>query len=236
MLPRESLGRILDSGAAEIGIPLSPAQQRLLERYVALIVKWNQRLRLTGMHTPTEVAHILVLGALEVLPFLPEAGSVLDLGSGAGVPGIPVAVMRPGARVVLAEAARRKAAFLELAVRNLGLANVSVLNMRAEALGRVPEHREQYEVVTARAVAPLRVLAEYALPLVRIGGVGVFPKGAGAADEVAAAAHVLGLLGGRAETRPSSSRREWTTVLVWKVSPTPLEYPRRPGVPSRRPL
>lgn len=236
MPTRESLGRILESGAAEIGFPLSLAQQRLLERYVALIVEWSQRLRLTGMHTPTDVAHILVLGALDVLPFLPEAGSVLDLGSGAGVPGIPVAVMRPGARVVLVEAARRKAAFLELAVRDLGLANVAVLNVRAEALGRVPEHREQYEVVTARAVAPLRVLAEYALPLLRIGGVGVFPKGAGAADEAAAAAHVLRLLGGRAETQPSSFRHAWTTVLVWKVAPTPLEYPRRPGVPSRRPL
>lgn len=236
MSASESLGRILASGAAEIGIAVSPSQTHLLERHVALIIVWNRRLRLTGAKTAEDVARVLVLGALEILRFLLPARSVLDLGSGAGIPGIPVAVMRPDARVVLVEAARRKAAFLELAVRDLGLANAVVLNARAEQLGRDPDHRERYDAVTARALAPLRVLVEYALPLLRVGGVAIFPKGAGAADEVSAAADVLGRLGGRAETSPASSDHTSPVVIVQKTAPTPGEYPRRPGVPSRWPL
>jgi 16S rRNA (guanine527-N7)-methyltransferase len=232
----ESLGQILASGAAEIGVAVSPAQVHLLERHAALITMWNRRLRLTGARTAEDVARILILGALEILRFLPSAGSVLDLGSGAGIPGIPMAVMRAGVWIVLVEASRRKAAFLELAVRDLGLANVAVLNARAEEVGRDPDHRERYDAVTARALAPLRVLVEYALPLLRVGGVAVFPKGAGAADEVAAAADVLRILGGRAETEPPSRPQGSPVVVIRKTAPTPPEFPRRPGIPVRRPV
>ncbi len=231
----EALGRILASGAAEDGVALSPAQAHVLERHVALITQWNRRLRLTGRRGVEDVAR-LILGALEILRFLPLEGSVIDLGSGAGVPGLPVAVMRPGVRVVLVEASRRKAAFLELAVRDLRLANVAVLNARAEEVGRDPDHRERYDAVTAQAVAALRVLVEYALPLLRMGGVAVFPKGAAAAGEAAAAAPVLRLLGGQAEMQPPLGRRGMPVVVVRKTAPTPLEFPRRSGVPVRRPI
>lgn len=228
--------RTLASGAAEIGVGLSPGQARLLEHHAALITEWNQRLRLTGVRTAVDVVRVLVLGALEILRFLPAAGVLLDLGSGAGVPGIPIAVMRSSVQVVLLEALRRKAAFLELAIREVGLPNVTVLNARAEDIGRDPEHRQHYDAVTARALAPLRVLVEYALPLLRVGGVAVFPKGAGAADEVDAAAKALRVLGAQAEAHGSLSRRASPVVVVRKIAPTPPEYPRRPGVPSRRPL
>jgi 16S rRNA (guanine527-N7)-methyltransferase len=144
--------------------------------------------------------------------------------------------MRPDARVVLVEATRRKAAFLGLAIRDLGLANVVVLNARAEQLGHDPDHRERYDAVTARALAPLRVLVEYALPLLRIGGVAIFPKGAGAEVEVRAAADVLERLGGQAEMHVASSHHASPVVIVSKFASTPEEFPRRPGVPSRRPL
>jgi len=232
----ESLGRMLASGAAEVGVGLSPGQARLLEHYAALITVWNRRLRLTGVRSAEDAVRVLILGALDILRFLPAQGVILDLGSGAGVPGIPIAALRPSAQVVLLEASRKKAAFLELASRELGLANVTVLNARAETLGRDPDHREHYDAVTARALAPLRVLVEYALPLLRMGGVAVFPKGVKAAAEVAAAAKALTILGGQAETRGSLSRNSSPSVVVRKIAPTPPEFSRRPGVPPRRPL
>ena len=178
---------------------------------------------------------MLVADGLDVLPALPAVGAIADLGSGAGIPGILIALLRPRARVVLVEASRKKAGFLGIAVRELGLANAEVACARAEQLGRDSAHRDRYDAVTARAVADLRVLAEYALPLLRVGGIAVFPKGASVSRELAAAAHALAVLGGAAAVRAGSSRSS-SIVLVRKISATPAEYPRRPGIAERRPI
>jgi len=232
----ESAGPVLEAGAAALGLTFPPGQLALLERHLALVAAWSGRLRLTAARAGAQAAEILVLRDLSVLRHLPETGMFADLGSGAGVPGIPIAVTHPRARVLLVEASRKRAGFLQIVLRDLALANAEVLNARAEALGRLPEHRGRYDAVTARAVAPLRVLVEYALPLLRLGGVALFPKGESAAAEVAAAAGALRLLGGAAEVRPAPSAAVSSVIVVRKVAPTPAEYPRRPGTPSRRPL
>ncbi len=226
----------LESGATELGLTLTPSQIALLDRHLALIAEWSGRLRLTGVRTPHAAAEVLVLRTLPVLHFLPADGVILDLGSGAGVPGVAVAVTRPRARVVLVEPSQKRAGFLEIVLRDLQLANAEVVSARAETLGRTPEHRERYDAVTARALAPLRVLVEYALPLLRLGGVAVFSKGKGASGEVAAASAALRLLGGTAEVHPATTPRTSPVVVIRKVGPTPSAYPRRPGVPGRRPL
>jgi len=213
-----------------------PGQLALLERHLSLVAAWSGRLRLTGALSGERAAEVLVLRDLSVLRHLPETGVFADLGSGAGVPGIPIAVTHPHARIVLVEASRKRAGFLQIVLRDLALANAEVMNTRAEVLGRMLEHRGRYDAVTARAVAPLRILVEYALPLLRIGGVALFPKGAGAATELAAAAGALRLLGGEAAIRPAASAAVSSVIVVRKVAPTPAEYPRRPGTPSRRPL
>lgn len=225
-----SVGPILKSAGAALGIDLTPPQYALLERYVGLVVSWRARLNLTGVQTEAEAARVLVVDALACLPHLPDRGTVVDLGSGSGTPGVPIAVARPAVRVLLVEASRKKAGFLGVVLRALGLANADVVHARAEALGRTPAHRERYDAATARAVASLPVLAELALPLVRVGGVAVFPKGSHANAEMRAAAAGLRLLGGAAEARP------FGMIVVRKVAPTPSAYPRRPGVPGRRPL
>ncbi len=226
----------LESGASELGLTLTPTQIALLDRHLALIAEWSGRLRLTGVRTAQAAAEVLVLRTLPVLLYLPADGAILDLGSGAGVPGIAVAVTRSRARVVLVEPSRKRAGFLEIVLRDLQLANAEVVSARAETLGRAPEHRERYDAVTARALAPVRVLAEYALPLLRLGGVAVFSKGKGAPSEVAAASAALRTLGGTAEVHPAATSRTSPVVVVRKIAPTPSAYPRRPGVPSRRPL
>lgn len=235
MVAPEEVGLILRAGVTRLGLRLSPKQHALLERYLVLVAEWSGRLRLTGARSVEEMARVLVLDALASLPFLPSHGALIDLGSGAGVPGVAISVASPDLHVVLAEASRKRAGFLQLVLRELALENAEVVHARAETLGHSPSHRERYDGVTARALADLRVLLEYALPLLRVGGVAVFPKGRTAAAEVASAARTLSLLGGQAELRTApSSPSPW--IVVRKVNPTPLAYPRRPGVPSRRPL
>jgi len=224
-----SVGRILQAGGTALGLTLSSAQLRALERYIEITLSWRRRLNLTGAGTPEAAAEVLVVDALACLAPLPHRGSIIDLGSGAGTPGVPIAVVCPELRVLFVEASRKKAGFLEVVLRQLGLANADMLHARAETVGRDPAHRERYDAVTARAVAALPVLVELALPLLRVGGVGVFPKEAQAAAEVGRASAALRLLGGAAEVRGR-------LVVVRKIAPTPAAYPRRPGVPARRPL
>ena len=225
--------RIIESGARALGIALLPHQRAALGRYLDLVLRWSGRLRLTGARTRDAAARVLVVDGLDAVPFLPEAGAIADLGSGAGVPGILAAVLRPPAHVVLVEPSHKKAGFLEIAVRELALPNVEVVCARAEALGRSPAHRGRYDAVTARALAGLPVLVEYALPLLRVGGLGVFPKGRTAFAEVDSAARVLGLLRGEARLEPSGRGQGRTVILVRKLAPTPEKYPRRVGVAQR---
>jgi 16S rRNA (guanine527-N7)-methyltransferase len=231
-----SVGQILRSGGDELGIRLSSEQCARLERYISLVVSWRSRLNLTGAGTPEGATRVLVLDALPCIAYLPPRGTIVDLGTGAGTPGVPIAVACPEARVILVEASRRKAGFLEVVLRELGLGNADLLHTRAEVLGHEAAHRERHDGVTARALAQLPVLAELALPLLRIGGVAVFPKGSDAEAEAAHAAYAVDVLGGAVEVRASPRPAGSRLVIVRKVASTPDGYPRRPGVPSRRPL
>lgn len=163
---------------------------------------------------------------------------MIDVGSGAGLPGIPVAIARPDLRITLLEAEKRKGAFLEMAVSELSLP-VAVLIARAEDAAHDPAVRERFDVVTARAVAPLQTLLELTLPFVRVGGRGVFLKGRAAEGEMERAARARDVVGGgEAQVMASAlfggERRR--VVVVPKVRPTPPKYPRRAGVPMRDPL
>jgi 16S rRNA (guanine527-N7)-methyltransferase len=177
----------------------------------------------------------LVDDALVLLPFLEDARSLIDVGSGGGLPGLPLAIARPDLRVTLLEANRRKAAFIVQAAARLHLGNVDVVAERAEVAAHVAGRREAYDVATARALADLPVVAELCLPFVRVGGRLLAMSTADAAH-VDMTAGVLG--GGDPEVRPapSAARERGVVVVVPKLRPTPAAYPRRPGVPARRPL
>jgi 16S rRNA (guanine527-N7)-methyltransferase len=179
----------------------------------------------------------LVADSLVLLPFLGQARRVVDVGSGGGLPGLPLKIARPELEVTLIEADQAKAAFLVQAAARLGLRGVEVLAVRAEEAGRDARHREAYDVAVARAVAALPALVELCLPLVRVGGRLLAQKTSG--DEVAAAARALEMLGGEVvgvEAAASSARDKGVVVIVAKVRPTPDAYPRRSGIPAARPL
>ena len=181
----------------------------------------------------------LVEDSLVLLQFLPPGAlRLIDVGSGAGLPGLPLKIARPDLALTLLEANRRKAAFLVQAAATLGLSGVEVLAMRAEEAGQLPGHREAYDVVTARALAAMPVLVELCLPFVAVGGRLLAMK-ASAAAEAAAARTAIELLGGRLVSvapAASAARSRGEVIIVEKVSPTPSRYPRRSGAPNRRPL
>jgi 16S rRNA (guanine527-N7)-methyltransferase len=225
--------------AARANVTLSDAQHALLARYLDLLLDANQRMNLTRItdRAAAEVGH--VGDALTVLPHLPPgAFRLADVGSGGGVPGIPLAIARPDARVMLVESTKKKAAFLKSAAAELGLANVSVSEWRAEDVGR-SNSRETFDVAVARAVATLDWLAEWCLPLVKTGGKLLAMKGARAAEEVPAAATAIKLLNGGAAVvhpvdLPGSEHR--VIVEVRKLGRTPDRFPRPATQAKGKPL
>ncbi len=249
---------LLREGAKELGLVLDSRHLAQFERYYRELEDWNQRLNLTAVSGYAEVQQKHFLDSLTCLLALPQkraaptipdtmplqhptgALRVVDVGSGAGFPGLPLKIMLPEVRLTLIEATGKKAAFLEHMVKTLALADVEVLSARVENVGRQPEHREKYDLVLARAVAHLSVLAEYCLPLCRLGGRMIAQKGESAALEAQQATRAIRLLGGsEACVKPVALPGVWRDhhlVVVDKLAGTPEAYPRRVGVPSKRPL
>lgn len=236
---------VLRDVAATKGIPLNDAQVATFARLAAELVAYNQRVNLTRITDPADIAvqHIVdSLMGLRPLDDLDPARPlrVVDVGSGAGFPGLPLAVMRPQWRFTLIEATGKVVAYLEHVVAALGLTNVVALHARVEDVGRSKELRERFDLAVARALAPLPVLLEYTLPLIAVGGRLVAYKGADADAEVALSVNALSILGGRSRPRTQyylpGLDRPRHLVVVDKRRPTPRSYPRKAGTPTRSPL
>lgn len=209
------------------------------DRYRDELLEWNQRLNLTAIKQPAAVERLHFLDSLACLLEPIAAGSrVLDVGAGAGLPGLALAIARPDLQVCLLEATGKKAKFLEHVASVLGLSGVDVVNDRAETAAHT-DLREAFEVVLARALAAMPALLELTLPFCWTGGkLLAMKKGAGLTDELTSAAQALTTLGG--EFAPSHTYEldgeQRQIVVIRKLRPTPAAYPRRPGVPVKNPL
>ena len=235
----------LVAGTRELGVTLTDSHLAAFETCYRELMDWNRRFNLTAI---TDWEGVLVrhfLDSLSCLKALPRkemtAGArVIDVGTGAGFPGLALKIVCPGMRLTLLEATRKKVTFLEHIVRVLELEDVEVVHGRAETLGRDSSRRERYDWALARAVAEMPTLAEYLLPLVRVGGAALAQKGEGAAAEVQAAEAAIKTLGGRVrqlvpvELRGLAETRY--LVVVDKMAATPDKYPRRPGMPRKSPI
>ena len=231
---------LLADHAHAFGIALSPAQLEAFEIYYRELIAWNARFNLTTITERDEVVVKHFLDSLSVAPALaPTAVSLLDIGSGAGFPGLPLKIARPALRVTLIDSTGKKVEFLNHVIAEMNLRGAIALHARAEELARDPAHRENYDVAVARAVAELATLLEYALPFVRVGGVFVAQKGVEVAEEVRRAAPALMELGGRLrEVTPAQlpGLEPRHLIVVDKVAPTPGKYPRAAGAPRKKPL
>jgi 16S rRNA (guanine527-N7)-methyltransferase len=234
---------ILRRRAAQFNLSLTEFQLRAFQIYNRELIAWNQRVNLTRIVEPEEITvkHFLdSLSVYQALPDLPQNFSIIDVGTGAGFPGLPLKIALPNIQLTLLEATTKKTKFLQHIVDTLQLNEVTVLAARAEEVGRQAAHREQYDVALARAVASLPVLAEYTLPLVRVEGLVIAQKGQHLAEEVEAAIRASEMLGGQldrilpVEVPGLEAARH--LIIIRKSKATPKQYPRRPGVPAKRPL
>jgi 16S rRNA (guanine527-N7)-methyltransferase len=221
--------------AAAHGAPLEGDLLAKLERYLDALIATNEAFNLTAVTNRDEAWVKHIADSLSLVPELRtlEAKSAIDVGSGGGLPGIPLACALPTCRFTLLEATGKKARFLEDTARLLGLANVHVVSERAEAYGQ-GKGRERFDVATSRAVSRLPVLLELTLPLVRVGGASLAIKGEQAEAEIGEAKRALELL--RGSVRGVRRTETGAVIQVDKVGQTPAKYPRRPGEPKRSPL
>jgi len=230
----------LQQKAKGFGVQLDSSQIDLFKRHYELLIEWNTRINLTSITDPQEVESRHFLESLAIAQIVPAetlaSSRVVDIGSGAGFPSIPLAISFPDAQVTLIESSNRKTQFLALLQRSLRLPNLCVITGRAEELAHGADLREAFDVVLARAVAKLPSLAELTLPFCRIGGKVVLHKGPDVTDEIAAAANAIETLGGAAPKSTPVPQLRTTLIAISKDRVTPENYPRRVGIPAKRPL
>lgn len=236
--------QLLPDAARELlDIELDAAQQEQFAAFAHELVEWNtNRANLTAITEPLAVETRHFLDSLTILKAvdLPPDATVIDVGTGAGFPGLPLRIVRPHIKLTLMEATGKKTAFLQHMADTLHMPDVEVLHARAEEAGQLAAHREHYDLVLARSVAHMPVLAEYLLPLAKVGGIVIAMKGESARDEAALAERAFRILGGRLKeismiTLPNVADPHYL-VVVDKIAPTPARFPRKPGEPSRNPL
>ena len=235
------ISEIMLEGARALGIPMTGTQAGQFAAYHELLTSANARMNLTRVpEDPREAADRNYLDCIAALAReFPPAHTAIDVGSGAGFPGIPLSIMLPDTRFTLMDALKKRVDFLQSVIDALHL-NAVAVHLRAEDAARQADLREGFDLAVARAVAPMNVLCEFLLPFVRMGGHMLAMKGPNLDAELSEAENAVALLGGRVERvidLPIPGR-EWSHRAAWvlKVSPTPDKYPRRAGMPEKRPL
>lgn len=226
---------------AEFGAELDREKTERLTVYGNLLLEWNEKMNLTAITEPEEMLYKhfydCILFFKHIKPCRGE--SLIDVGTGAGFPGMVLKIMRPDINVTLLDSLNKRLVFLNEVIEKTGLQGICTVHMRAEDAGKSPVHREKYGIACARAVAAMPVLMEYCIPFVKKGGMLVAMKGAAAKEETAAAANAARLLGAQkptiiCETLTGNEQRAF--VISKKISQTPTKYPRKPAEISKQPL
>ena len=232
----------LERASALYGLPLDAKQIEKFGIYYRLLIEWNAKMNLTAITEPREVSIKHIVDSLTALRGIEEKNScrLIDVGTGAGFPGIPLKIVRPDLQLTLLDSLKKRVHFLETVVEALGLEGAECLHGRAEEAARQSALRERFDIAASRAVARLPVLLEYLLPFVRIGGTAIALKGLHSEEEAKESERAVKILGGRAiESIPValpglSDKR--AVLVIKKERPTPKAYPRKAGKPAKEPL
>lgn len=224
----------------EFNIEINKEQIKSFEKYMNLLLEWNEKINLTAITQSDEVKLKHFVDSLTVLKYINDDDKVIDIGTGAGFPGIPLKIMNENTKITLLDSLNKRINFLNIVIETLNLRNIQAIHGRAEEIARNKLYREKYDVAVSRAVANLSTLTEYMLPFVKIDGKCICMKGANVNEELERAQNAIKELGGEIERVDnfylSDNDNERNIIVIKKVKETNPKYPRKAGTPSKEPL
>ena len=224
----------------EFNIKINDEQIKKFMNYMNLLLEWNEKINLTAITQPEEVKLKHFVDSLTVLKYINDDDKVIDIGTGAGFPGIPLKIMNKNTKITLLDSLNKRINFLNIVIEKLDLSNIQAIHGRAEEIARNKFYREKYDVVVSRAVANLSTLTEYMLPFVKVGGKCICMKGANVNEELERAQNAIKELGGEIKRVDnfylSDNDNERNIIVIKKIKKTKSKYPRKAGTPSKEPL
>lgn len=231
---------VLEQKAEKINENITQEQSDKLYDYMKLLIEWNEKINLTAITEENEVILKHFIDSITINKYLENRNTILDMGTGAGFPGIPLKIINEDKSFTLVDSLNKRISFLNEVCTNLKLDKIECLHGRAEELAKNSKYRESYDVVTSRAVAKLNVLLEYMLPYVKVGGLCICMKGPNVSEELEEAKNAIRILGGKLKKVENiilpDSDIERNIIIVEKVNKTLEKYPRKAGIPSKQPI
>ncbi len=230
----------LKEEAMQFGIELSEKEQNNFYNYMKLLLDWNQKINLTAITEPKEVITKHFVDSLSIVRHINENDKILDIGTGAGFPGIPLKIVLEKNEITLLDSLNKRINFLNEVIEKLDLKNIQAIHGRAEEFNKIDENRENYDIIVSRAVAKLNVLLEYMLPFVKLNGRCICMKSADIDEELKEAENAIKILGGEIEKideiilKNTDIKRK--IIVIKKVNKTPSKYPRKAGTPAKEPI
>ena len=239
-MQEEDFKKEIKERAVQFGVDLSEKQQEAFYQYMQLLIEWNQKMNLTAITEPEEILTKHFIDSISIIPYIQEEKNILDIGTGAGFPGIPLKIVLPQNSFILLDSLNKRINFLKEVIRSLQLENIEAIHGRSEEFCKLKQKRENYDIVTSRAVAKLNVLLEYMLPFVKIGGKCICMKSSAIDEELDESQKAIGILGGRIEKVDAilleNTNIERKIVIIEKIKSTPEKYPRKAGTPVKEPI
>ena len=223
-----------------LGVRFSVDQIEQFYKYMNLLIEWNEKMNLTAITEPKEIILKHFIDSITILKYIDDNSKLVDVGTGAGFPGVPLSIMNPTLKITLVDSLNKRLIFLQEVVKELNLKNIEIVHARAEEFGQNKNYREKFDIATSRAVANLATLSEYLVPLVKIGGKIISMKASNAKEEINDAQKAIEVLGGKIEKIEEFDLPESdigrTIIIIDKNKCTPAIYPRKAGTPAKEPI
>ena len=236
----EQFNELMNFYAKKLNIVFSEKQIKQFFKYMNLLIEWNNKINLTAIIEPKEIILKHFIDSLTINKYIEQNKILVDVGTGAGFPGIAVKIYRPDVKVVLVDSLNKRINFLNEVVKELQLENIQTIHSRVEEFKKNKKYRESFDIVTARAVANLTVLSEYLLPLAKVNGKCICMKGSEIEEEINNSKNAINILGGKIEKidqfKLPDSDINRNIIIINKLKNTPSKYPRKPGTPAKEPL
>ena len=239
-MKKEEFKKVLYEKTKQIGIELTEEQLEKFYLYMNILLEWNEKINLTAITNEEEIILKHFVDSLTINKYIEDSKSLIDVGTGAGFPGIPIKILRQDLKIILLDSLNKRINFLNEVIEKLELKNIECIHGRAEEFGKNKNYREKYDISTSRAVANMSTLSEYLIPFVKIGGKVLAMKGDKAEEELEEAKKAIKLLGGKVENidnfyLPNSDIKR-SIIIIKKIEKTESKFPRKPGMPAKEPI